>query len=237
MLNQIGIHSEIKELFNDIKFNDLISFDKSISENSNRYCTSVQLTCDDFSIIKEHIKKDIVQTISRKSIMYLIDNSRKEYIDLTKYNNDIELDRLSTDELIKYIIDSGYKKCILNGMLAVCIQDSSLFNFTKVKSTLNSADIYNIGSIYGTEFYVDPYMKYNDNTIILLNEIRMNIAFIDVELSNEATFHPRIKIDFNSFYYDSDYLVCSVLEKKGSPTYLKYISDLRNQKIDDILND
>ncbi len=84
MLNQIGIHSEIKELFNDIKFNDLISFDKSISENSNRYCTSVQLTCDDFSIIKEHIKKDIVQTISRKSIMYLIDNSRKEYIDLTK---------------------------------------------------------------------------------------------------------------------------------------------------------
>jgi len=227
MLNQIGIHSEIKELFNDIKFNDLISFDKSISGNSNRYCTSVQLTCDDFSIIKEHIKKNIVQMVSRKSIMYLIDNS----------SNDIELDRLSTDELIKYIIDSGYKKCILNGMLAACIQDSSLFNSTKVKSTLNNADIYNIGSIYETEFYVDPYMKYNDNTIILLNEIRMNFVFIDVELSNEATFHPRIKINFNSFYYNSDYLVCSVLEKKGSPTYLKYISDLRNQKIDDMLND
>jgi len=64
-------------------------------------------------------------------------------------------------------------------MLAVCIRDSSLFNFTKVKSTLDSVDIYNIDSIYETKFYVDPYMKYNDNTIILLNEIRMNNQKID----------------------------------------------------------
>ena len=52
---------------------------------------------------------------------------------------------------------------------------------------------------------------------------------------SEATFHPRILIDFNMFSsYDA--LVCRVLDKKESENYLKYISDLRNQKIDDILN-
>lgn len=237
--NQSGIHLEIKNLFQDIKFNEVITFDKNLNNNFNKYSTSIQIASDDFSIMKEHIEKDISQTISRKCIKNIIDNSRHEYLNLTKYVNDVELDRQATDELIQYIIDSGYKKCVLSSMLATCIQDNALFNFKilpKTQKLINGADIYNIGSIYNVELYVDPYMRYDDNTVILLNEIRLNIDFIDSRLSNEATFHPRIVIDFNMFS-DSDSLVCYVLEKKGSPTYLKYISDLRNQKIDDILND
>ena len=160
-------------------------------------------------------------------------------MNLTKYPNHIELDRQATDELIQYIIDSGYKKCVLSSMLAACIQDNVSFIFKTLPKTqplINGADIYNIGSISNVELYVDPYMRYDDNTVILLNEIRLNVDFIDSRLSNEATFHPRIVIDFNMFS-DSDCLVCYVLEKKGSPTYLKYISHLREQKIDDILND
>ncbi len=234
--NQNGIHLEIKNLFKDIKFNEVITFDKNVNNNFNKYSTSIEIASDDFSIMKEYIEKDISQTISRKCIKNIIDNSRHEYLNLTKYPNHIELDRQATDELIKYIIDSGYKKCVLSSMLAACIQDNVSFSFSNITTNLSiGGDIYNIGSISNVELYVDPYMRYDDNTVILLNEIRLNVDFIDSRLSNEATFHPRIVIDFNIFS-DSDSLVCYVLEKKGSPTYLKYISHLREQKIDDILN-
>jgi hypothetical protein len=233
MLSQSGLYLEIKNIFQNIKLNDVIVLDKSVNTNFNKYSTSVQIVGDDFLIIKDHIEKDISQTISRKCIKNIIDNSRCEYLNLTKYPNHVELDRQATDELIQYIIDSGYKKCVLSSMLAACIQDNALFNF-KIQTLINGADIYHIGSISNVELYVDPYMRYDDNTIILLNEIRLNIEFVDSRLSNEATFHPRIVIDFNMFS-DSDSLVCYVLENKGSPTYLKYISSLRDEKIDNIL--
>lgn len=238
--NQNGIHLEINQMFNDIKLSDVITLDKSVNTNFTKYSTSVEMTNnDDFSIMKEHIEADISQKIGRKCIKNIMENSRCEYLNLTKYPNYVELDREATDELIRYIIDSGYKKCILSSMLAACIQDNVSFNLKKLpkgQSTINGADIYSIGLISDIELYVDPYMRYDDNTIILLNEIRLNVDFIDSIISNEASFCPRIVIDF-SMFSNCDSLVCYVLEKKGSPTYLKYISYLRNQKIDDILND
>ena len=238
--NQNGIHLEINQMFNDIKLSDVITLDKSVNTNLTKYSTSVEMANnDDFSIMKEHIEADISQKIGRKCIKNIMENSRCEYLNLTKYPNYVELDREATDELIRYIIDSGYKKCILSSMLAACIQDNVSFNLKKLpkgQSTINGVDIYSIGLISDIELYVDPYMRYDDNTIILLNEIRLNVDFIDSIISNEASFCPRIVIDF-SMFSNCDSLVCYVLEKKGSPTYLKYISYLRNQKIDDILND
>ena len=237
--NQNGIHLEINQMFDNIKLSDVITLDKSVNTNFTKYSTSVQMTPNDFSNdFREHIEKDIASTISRKCIKEILDNSKNEYLDLTKYVNDIELDRLATNELIDYIIGSGYSKCILNGMLAACIQDDARFHFKAMSQNtiINGADIYNIGFLSDIELYVDPYMRYNDTTMILLNDLRLNLEFIENKIVSEATFHPRLLIDFNMFSsYDA--LVCRVLDKKGSPTYLKYISDLRNQKIDDILND
>jgi hypothetical protein len=79
-------------------------------------------------------------------------------------------------------------------------------------------------------------MRYNDTTMILLNDLRLNLELIENKIVSEPTFHSRLLIDFNMFSsYDA--LVCRVLDKKGSENYLKYILDLRNKKIDDILND
>lgn len=238
--SQSGIHLEINQIFENIKLSEVITLDKSVNTNFTKYSTSVEMANnDDFSIMKEHIEADISQKIGRKCIKNIMENSRCEYLNLTKYPNYVELDREATDELIRYIIDSGYKKCILSSMLAACIQDNVSFNLKKLpkgQSTISGVDIYSIGLISDIELYVDPYMRYDDNTIILLNEIRLNVDFIDSIISNEASFCPRIVIDF-SMFSNCDSLVCRVLDKKGSPTYLKYISYLRNQKIDDILND
>ena len=242
--NQNGIHLGISKIFENIKLSDVITLDKSVSFNKSPVQMAVQMASDDFSLIREHIEKDIASTISRKCIKEIIDNSKNEYLDLTKYVNDIELDRLATNELIDYIIDSGYSKCILNGMLAACIQDDARFYFKPMNknamnqntSIINGADIYNIGFLSDIELYVDPYMRYNDTTMILLNDLRLNLELIENKIVSEATFHPRILIDFN-MYSEYSALVCRILDKKGTENYLKYISDLRNQKIDDILND
>ena len=236
--NQNGIHLEINKMFDNIKLSDVITLDKSVNTNFTKYSTSVQMSSDDFSIMREHIEKDIASTISRKCIREIIDNSKNEYLDLTKYVNDIELDRFATNELIDYIIGSGYSKCVLNGMLAACIQDNARFHFKAMNqnTTINGADIYNIGFLSDIELYVDPYMRYNDTTMILLNDLKLNLELLDNNIVSKATFHPRILIDFN-MYSEYDVLVCRVIDKKGTENYLKYISDLRNQKIDDLLND
>jgi hypothetical protein len=243
MQKQNGIHLEINEIFNNIKLSEVITLDKTVNTNFTKYSTSVQMTPNDFSNdfgehFREHIEKDIASTISRKCIKEIVDNSKIEYLDLTHYTNDIELDRKATDELIHYITNSNYTKCILGSMLAACIQDDARFHFKAMtqNSIINGADIYGIGSISNVEIYVDPYMKYTDFTMILLNDLRLNLELIENKIVSEPTFHSRLLIDFNMFSsYDA--LVCRVLDKKRSENYLKYISDLRNQKIDDILND
>ena len=238
--NQNGIHLEINQIFENIKLSEVITLDKTINTNFTKYSTSVQMSSNDFSNdFREHIEKDIASTISRKCIKEIVDNSKFEYLNLTHYTNDIELDRKAIDELIHHITNSGYTKCILGSMLAAGIQDNFRFNFKKMSKTqplINGADIYSIGSISNIEIFIDPYMKYTDFTIILLNDLRLNIELIENKIVSEPTFHSRLLIDFNMFSsYDA--LVCRVLDKKASENYLKYISDLRNQKIDDILND
>jgi len=233
--NQNGIHLEIKELFNDIKLSDVITFDKSVNTNFAKYSTSVSVGPAEFDIMKEHISNDIIQSIGRKCVKELMDNSITDFLDLSKYNNDVELVKPATDELIDYIINSGYKKCILSSMLASVIQDDARFHFKT--TVLNSgADIYSIGFLSTIELFIDPYMRFNDNIVLLINDLRLNINYIDSEIKNEATFTPRIVIDFDMFSsYDSK--ICYVIDKMYSNNYNKYLTELRDKKIDTLLND
>jgi hypothetical protein len=236
-------------MFNDITLSDVITLDKSVNTNFIKLSKSVNMASDDFSLIREHLEKDIASTISRKLIKELIVSSRNEYLNLTQYTYNYtinELDEKATDDIISYIISSGYKKCILNQMFATCIQDRAIFNFNEIdysKQTIskspiyNGADVYHIGSIGPVKLYIDPYMRFDDETIILFNDLRVNTELIDTNIVSESTFTPKLLIEFNIAFSLGDSLFCEVLTSKHSKSYYKYISDLRNQKIDDILND
>ena len=240
--NQNGIHLETNKMFNDITLSDVITLDKSVNTNFIKLSKSVNMASDDFSLIREHIEKDIASTISRKLIKELIVSSRNEYLNLTQYTYNYtinELDEKATDDIISYIISSGYKKCILNQMFATCIQDRAIFNFNTISKSpiYNGADVYHIGSIGPVKLYIDPYMRFDDETIILFNDLRVNTELIDTNIVSESTFTPKLLIEFNIAFSLGESLFCEVLTSKHSKSYYKYISDLRNQKIDDILND
>jgi len=80
--------------------------------------------------------------------------------------------------------------------------DIAGYTINPVKSKLNgSGQLYPVGTIGEISIYVDPYMKYNDNRIVLgrkNNPDQPGIIFVpylmaqSISIISEATFAPRI---------------------------------------------
>lgn len=91
---------------------------------------------------------------------------------------------------------------VTNGGLAAALADITGYTINPVKSKLNGAgQLYPVGSIGDISIYVDPYMKYNDNRIVLgrkNNPDQPGIIFVpylmaqSISLISEATFAPRM---------------------------------------------
>ncbi len=91
---------------------------------------------------------------------------------------------------------------ITNGGLAAALQDVAGYTINPVKSKMNSqGQLYPVGSIGDISIYVDPYMKYNDNRIVIgrkNNPDQPGIIFVpylmaqSISVISEATFAPRM---------------------------------------------
>ena len=91
---------------------------------------------------------------------------------------------------------------ITNGGLAAALQDIAGYTINPVKSKLNGqGQLYPVGSIGDIAIYVDPYMRYNDNRIVLgrkNNADQPGIIFVpylmaqSISVISEATFAPRM---------------------------------------------
>ncbi len=91
---------------------------------------------------------------------------------------------------------------ITNGGLAAALQDIAGYTINPVKSKLNGAgQLYPVGSIGDIAIYVDPYMRYDDNRLVLgrkNNPDQPGIIFVpylmaqSISVISEATFAPRM---------------------------------------------
>lgn len=91
---------------------------------------------------------------------------------------------------------------VTNGGLAAALADIIGYTINPVKSKINgSGQLYPVGSIGDISIYVDPYMKYNDNRIVLgrkNNPDQPGIIFVpylmaqSISIISEATFAPRM---------------------------------------------
>jgi hypothetical protein len=91
---------------------------------------------------------------------------------------------------------------ITNGGLAAALQDIAGYTINPLKSKMNSqGQLYPVGSIGDISIYVDPYMRYNDNRIVLgrkNNPDQPGIIFVpylmaqSISIISEATFAPRM---------------------------------------------
>jgi hypothetical protein len=91
---------------------------------------------------------------------------------------------------------------VTNGNIASVMMDISGYTINPAKSKLNGAgQLYPVGTIGDITIYCDPYMKYNDNRIVLgrkNNPDQPGIIFVpylmaqSISIISEATFAPRM---------------------------------------------
>jgi hypothetical protein len=91
---------------------------------------------------------------------------------------------------------------VTNGGLGAALMDVAGYTINPVKSKMNGAgQMYPVGQIGDITIYVDPYMKYNDNRMVLgrkNNPDQPGIIFVpylmaqSISLISEATFAPRM---------------------------------------------
>jgi len=91
---------------------------------------------------------------------------------------------------------------VTNGGLAAALMDIAGYTINPTKSKINgSGQLYPVGQIGDIQIYVDPYMKYNDNRIVIgrkNNPDQPGIIFVpylmaqSISIISEATFAPRM---------------------------------------------
>lgn len=120
---------------------------------------------------------------------------------------------------------------VTNGGLAAAFMDIAGYTINPVKSKLNgSGQLYPVGQIGDITIYVDPYMKYNDNRIVLgrkNNPDQPGVVFVpylmaqSISIISEATFAPRMLLRSRyavaevGWYPQKQYMQISVTDAAG----------------------
>jgi len=181
------------------------------------------------NILVTTIKNEISSNFIKKINKGILNTNNFDYIDLRK--GDI-------NELVNLILSSGYKNLITNANISSELKNSPLFNLIYQKNIKNSRinSIECVGNLGGiTDIYYDPYISYNDDRILLFNQIEFNIDNM-VAYENNSTFAPRVNIEYNFDYKVGDSKLIFIIRDENSETYRKYIKLQRDYKIDNILN-
>ncbi len=194
--------------------------------NFNSYQISVGLTVNENdelpSGVFEHIRGEFNQNISKHIFHELISTKKFDYYDISKYGS---LDMMSINDLRKvldFIINSNnkqYKNIVTTGMVASFMQDFAQFNVKPYGSSVsqNIGRMYNIGSIFDIDVWVDPYMKYNDTRVIMFNDVDVNIEDIDIRMDYKSSpsFNPRLMVSHKLALNVNDSKVLFLLDSRS----------------------
>jgi hypothetical protein len=120
---------------------------------------------------------------------------------------------------------------VTNGGLAAALMDIAGYTINPTKSKINaSGQLYPVGQIGDIQIYVDPYMKYNDNRIVIgrkNNPDQPGIIFVpylmaqSISIISEATFAPRMLLRSRyavaevGWYPQKQFMTISVVDNAG----------------------
>ena len=167
---------------------DFLEFDDNLSK-FERNTISISLNIDKKEsiknksgiIIEEHIFQllvnEINQSIYKEITKRLFDTAKFDYIDLNKgdYVNQMQAQRAIVDKIMGN--KQGYSSLISTGNMCTNLSDVSGFNFNYTGSVWknNGAILNIIGNLRGIDVYNDPYMRYMDGRICLLDKVKINV--------------------------------------------------------------
>ena len=241
---------ELEEFFNNAfkKIDIDLPFKRLESDISNyqKYSLSVNLSpsiqSDEvyYNLLREKIVGEINQYILKVVIGDIKSNGSVNFIDVLNITNDTDYSTMATmsRRIVSEIRNLNLSNVITNGRISSdYIMDSSAFNFAPIKNQkLNTFTEH--GNLFGcVDVYIDSYMKWTDDFILSYDDVYYDISDIKINIRQEATFSPVLKVEFMIYHNVINPKLTYIVENLTSTTYSKYKAELRNQRIDNLLDD
>lgn len=239
---------KLEEFFNNAfkKIDIDLPFKRLESDISNyqKYSLSVNLSpsiqSDEVYYIREKIVGEINQYILKVVIGDIKHNGYVNFIDILNITNSTDYSTMATmsRKIVSEIKMLNLPNVITNGRISSdYIMDSAAFNLAPIKiQKLNAFT--KQGNLFGSvDVYIDPYMKWDDDFILSYDDVYYDISDIKINIRQEATFSPVLKVEFMIYHNVINPKLTYIVENLTSTTYSKYKAELRNQRIDNLLDD
>ena len=235
-----NIIQDIENSFTQIKLNDYHRINKNLTHfTRNKLSISMSNLGEPLGIGMDKYYTSLVcsqieQSIERGLVKELEKISVADYIDI------VGIIEYEGSRIVENVIkDSGYSNCITNSKTAaLMIQDCFGFISTKTtKVTNNSGNTYKIGKLYDVDIYVDPFMRWDDDVIILFDNFETNSELVSTNIVSDSTISPRLSVDYNYTFNILDSKLYYIIEDTSSKHYGLIKTRNRDIKIDQILND
>ena len=241
---------ELEEFFNNAfkKIDIDLPFKRLESDISNyqKYSLSVNLPpsiqSDEmyYNLLREKIVGEINQYILKVVIGDIKSNGSVNFINVLNITNDTDYSTMATmsRKIVSEIKMLNLTNVITNGRISSdYIMDSSVFNFVPIKNQKMDA-FTKQGNLFGSvDVYIDPYMKWTDDFILSYDDVYYDISDIKINIRQEATFSPVLQVEFMIYHNIINPKLTYIVENLTSTTYSKYKAELRNQRIDNLLDD
>lgn len=239
------MYDDIKELIKKnkdsfIELRPFVNINKSLYNFEKIKFTfsppSVTSLVDSGEIILNLIRSEFNKMIYKKILNSLFDTKDCYFLDLRNFNGDKS--RIIINTINDNFSNYGFKNIITNGSLVSEIMDSSSFSksFNTANVINSSGIVYMTGSLMGRDSYVDPFMRYDDTRICLFNNVDLNNNVELHNISHEANFAPIMVFEVELSYQVKESKVIYVVESENSEVYNKYRQNLREEKINEILD-
>jgi len=232
---------------------ELFILDNNLNENSQtiQLAISAPLTSshpfseDEYmGIFINQIKSEITKCVYEKIHKYILDNSNVSFIDLLS-GTDVNTYGSLVSAFQNGIYDIEYSSGKLSNIVgsgrivSEYITDSSLFTSGSIGNLSLSGNLspYYVGELGNIKIYTDPFLSWKTEYITSFSQINYKIDNLKTRIVNEATFQPKLVIEFTLNFIAFDPLVIYVIDNITSDAYNKYKSERRNKNIDNILGE
>lgn len=226
---KILTESELFSINNDIKNFKKINI--SVQKNTDPLPSYINIEESYISILTNeligNLYKDVISHIKKESIVEYYDFFKKDIYGLSESNKFTSL-----------VYSIPQNKIIINGRFSNIIADSlysnglNRSNTGNVINSNNSCLPYKIIENYNNIIFNDPYLKYNDNSLIVFDDILINIGNLDI-------FDDEDKISINCLvnFEIKNPKIYNVIESEKSDGYVDFIKRVRRGRIKGIVEE
>lgn len=137
------------------------------------------------------IKEDFRRSVHSMSMKKIFDSENLSPLDYREIS-----DRDYSIDLVHEIAKRQYKNALVSPKIAALIQDTAFF-MPDMNNSGSFSNCYRIGTIFShKDIYVDPFLRWDDMRVCLFNDIFVNIEGVRADIRSEATFNPKIIMEF-----------------------------------------